>query len=168
MENYFDKKQRSSEREEKPSWRERDAKKDRKDYGQQDKSSHPSKFKKRNDNLAKKALEDFFKPKLSKEDEKLFKELKASKANEFQNKAKLWIETKGFPKKLDDLLVFLNVKDPNILNQTLDNIVLKHLDAPKATLEVCIGQLNILKLSLMDDDIIEKVDQVIEQIKQKL
>lgn len=163
MSDYFEKKARQSDRDNKKSWRDIDAKKNKNPYSSyQNEDRKPSKLDKQKEALAKKALDDLFTPKKSAEEKKAWAQLVKSKGAELTEMAQSFVSKYGFAKLGgDELLFLLDVRDSQLNLDALTHIETQLKAWPKGKKELLLAKLRLMALSAEDADLIDCCEDLI-------
>lgn len=167
MSSYFEKKERQGNRDDKPSWRERDAKKSGKTPYSSDDSKTPKKTSHQEKvalSQAKSALDSLFVPKKNAAQEKDWKILEASRGRQFQTLAQSYIQTHGLPRVWDDLLHLLDMEDPQYLEDVLQKLHALHVNQTSSAKTLACAKLRMAKLTQEDPDLHEKIDLLISDL----
>lgn len=145
------------------SWRERDALPNKSRHVRQDREdSAPSSVQKRGEALAKKALEDLFTPKKSKEQGAEWKKIAALSGKEFRAQSAAYVEKHGMPKEWDDLLRLLDHDDPDFLVRVLDQLEKISENEQKSRLDLAVSKMGIVKLTHEHPKVQKRIDALCE------
>ena len=163
---YFEKKARQLDRDERPSWREKDARKEGKSYQDSKPSGYKQQQAKRKDAAAKQALEGLFAPKKKdKEQEKAWKALQKLSGKERDQELQSYIDRYGFPKDWDDVFFVLDASDEGLLEKAIAQLQASFEDQTPSKRKLCGGKLAITKLSVDDSDVLEDIETLIKKIE---
>lgn len=143
----------------KPSWRDRDAKNNKSPHAiKDDKPVFKSGKDKRQESLAKKDLEELFKPKISKEEGKAWSAVCKLRGAEFSKSAAAFVEKFGYPKDWNDLIQLLDHDDPDFVSKTLSHMNDQLSEQTPTKKELFAGKLKVL-LASCDDYALSKTIQ---------
>lgn len=161
---------REEEERERPSWREIDARKNRSRHVVQDpkparKKSH---MERRDDSMAKKALNEFFQGKKSKAQETEWKKVCEASGSLFSKRAKKYIEAHGLPRQWDDLLRLLDHDETALLKQVLDRLRERAQQQNEKSLDLLVGKLRILKMTCEEPKLLEQMDQLLHELSSRV
>jgi hypothetical protein len=161
---------RDDDEREKLSWREIDARRDRSFHVE--KSGQPAKqkpsFEKRQESAAKKALEQFFQGKRSKEQEAEWKKVLDGSPRNFSQRASAYVDKNGLPKPWDDLLRLLDHRDAGFVTNVLSRIEELSEQETASKLELLNGRLRILKMEREEPDLLAKIEKLLASIAGRL
>ncbi len=146
----------------KPTWRERDDKNKAKAQGLAPAggASKPNSKQKRDESLAKKDLDELFKPKASKEETKAWTHVMQAPASAFSKTVSDFVDKYGYPKDWNDQIKILDHNDPEFVGNLLGHMK-EHLAAQTPTKkELFHGKLKVL-LAACDDYALSKTIQSI-------
>jgi hypothetical protein len=164
--NYRDEDDKERDR---PSWREIDALRDgTKKREVQKPLWKPNYQKQREESLAKKALEDLFQGKKSKEQEAEWKKVCDGSGKNFSARASGYVEKHGLPRQWDDLLRLLDHRDPLFVDQVLDKLSALAAAESRAKLDLLHGKLRILKMEREEPQLLEKMDRILADLAGRL
>jgi hypothetical protein len=156
----------------KKSWRDIDNSGKRSRHVSQDpvapRSTHQAYNEKRQENEAKKALEQFFQGKKSKEQELEWKKVLDGSPKNFSTRASNYVTKHGLPREWDDLLRLLDHREPVFLGTVLDKLEHFVPNETNARLDVLVGKLRILKMTCEDDPLIARMEKLIGELSAKL
>jgi hypothetical protein len=143
----------------KASWSERDAANKAKSQGlAPSKADKPNSKQKREESLAKKDLDDLFKPKISKEEAKAWTLMMQAAPSAFSPAASEFVEKFGYPKDWNDQIKLLDHNDSDFLGKLLTHMK-EHLSEQTPTKkELFLGKLKVL-LASCDDYALSKTVQ---------
>lgn len=144
------------------SWRERDALGKKSRHVRQEREGPPSSVQKRGEALAKKALEDLFTPKKSKEQSAEWKKVAALSGREFQREAVVYVDKNGLPKEWDDLMRLLDHESPEFLLKVLDQIEKRAEHEAKGRLELAVAKMGVVKLTQEHPAVVRRIDALCE------
>jgi hypothetical protein len=157
---------------ERPSWRELDARRDRGFHKAKPKEERgpwikPS-LQKRQESLAKKALEDLFQGKKSKEQEAEWKKVCEGSGKHFSTRASGYVERHGLPKQWDDLLRLLDHSEAAFVEKVLDRLTELAPNEKRPALDLLHGKLRILKMEREEPLLLEKMERVLADLAGRL
>jgi hypothetical protein len=146
---------------EKDSWSERDAKNKAKSQGLDFAGATKSNSKqKREEGLAKKDLDELFKPKISREEAKAWTFLMQAPASVFSKTVSEFVDKYGYPKNWNDQIKILDHSEPEFVSKLLGHMK-EHLAEQTLTKkELFHGKLKVL-LASCDDYALSKTIQSI-------
>lgn len=160
------------EERERPSWRELDAKRDRGFHKAKPKEERAPRLKpsiqKRQESIAKKALEEFFQGKKSKEQEADWKKVCEGSGKTFSNRASGYVEKHGLPRQWDDLLRLLDHQDPAFVDRVLDRLGELSANETRPRLDLLHGKLRILRMEREEPDLLQKMERMLAEISGRL
>ena len=143
----------------KPSWRERDAKNNRSPHALKDnKPFSPKSIEKRTTLLAKKELDDLFKPKMSAEEIKAWKEILLIKPAKYSSHVGVFVNQFGYPKDWNDLIYILDHDEPAFVTDLLGHMTKLLPEQTPSKRELFCGKLKVL-LASVDDYALSKTIQ---------
>ncbi len=164
--------ERDDDRErEKLSWKEIDAFRDgtKKREKKESPMGRRQEFqKKREESQARKALEDFFQGKKSKEQEADWKKVLDGSPKNFSVRASQYVEKNGFPKQWDDLFRLLDHREASFVDQVLDRLQALSENEGRARLDLLHGKLRILKMEREEPALLSKIDAMLTAISGRL
>lgn len=144
---------------EKDSWSERDAKKKAKSQGlAPDKPVKQSSLQKRQEGLAKKDLDDLFKPKISREETKAWTGVMQASASAFSKTVSEFVEKYGYPKDWNDQIKILDHNDADFVGKLLVHMKENLATQTPTKKELFQGKLKVL-LASCDDYALSKTIQ---------
>lgn len=144
---------------EKDSWSERDAKKKAKSQGlAPDKPAKQSSLQKRQEGLAKKDLDDLFKPKISREETKAWTGVMQAPAAAFSKTVSDFVEKFGYPKDWNDQIKILDHNDAEFVGKLLVHMKENLVTQTPTKKELFHGKLKVL-LASCDDYALSKTIQ---------
>lgn len=165
---YFDKKEKqeqNKDRLDKPSWRERDARNEKKSYANFDTSpAKPSSLDKRKETLAKQALNDLFTKKRPKEQSEDLRKLALLKGQTLQTEIKNYVEKYTLSNDTDELLTLLDTHDYTLFKNIITRIREGSQNETPSKKQLCISKLRILKVSHDDPDFVSLIDETLSQL----
>lgn len=143
----------------KPTWSERDAANKAKSQGlSTPKSGKPNSKQKREESLAKKDLDDFFKPKASKEESKAWALVMQTPSHGFSKAAGEYVEKFGYPKDWNDQIKLLDHNDSDFVGKLLAEMKMHLAEQTPTKKELFLGKLKVL-LASCDDYALSKTIQ---------
>ncbi|MFH1016776.1 MAG: hypothetical protein V1798_01180 [Pseudomonadota bacterium] len=147
---------------EKKSWRERDAQRDRSRHlSQSPKPTEKKTFNvKRDESVAKAALEGLFSGKKSKEQEAAWKNVFVGPFKTFSLRASNYVEKHGLPRDWDDLIRLLDHKEPAFVATILDRMIDMAPQETAIRRDLLNGKLRILKMEREEPELVEKFEKV--------
>jgi hypothetical protein len=157
---------------ERPSWRELDLQRDRgfhkaKPKGEREAYVKPS-VQTRQESLAKKALEELFQGKKSKEQEVEWKKVCEGSGKTFSTRASGYVERHGLPRQWDDLLRLLDHADAPFVDRILDRLMELAANEKRPALDLLYGKLRILKMEREEPALLEKMEKVLADLSGRL
>lgn len=160
------------EERERKSWKEIDSQRDRGFQKPKPKGERGPKPQahvlKRQENVAKAALEDLFKGKKSKEQEAEWKKVLTGAPKNFSNRASTYVEKFGLPRQWDDLLRLLDHREHPFVSDVLDRFTELLPNEGRASLDVLYGKLRILKMEREESDLLEKIETILTDLSERL
>lgn len=153
-----------TDRDDRPSWREIDRRRDRSRHVRREEGERKEQLKDRwKSGRVREALERLFKgEKGTIEHDKLLNKLHGTYGTEkFLKNAKLYLEKYGTPDDFSTLLLFLDLKDEEILAKTIEKIKKIFPTFSEREKEDIKRKLNILSLSLKSKDIKALIKEVL-------
>lgn len=146
----------------KPSWSERDAANKAKSQGlTPNKSSKPNSRQKREENLAKKDLDDLFKPKISKDETKAWAHVMQVPAAEFSNAASVFVDKFGYPKDWNDQIKLLDHNDATFVGNLLTHMKSTLTEQTPTKKELFCGKLKVLLASCDDYSLSKNIQNIL-------
>lgn len=143
----------------KPTWRERDDKNKAKSQGlSTDSASKPNSRQKREESVAKRDLDDFFKPKASKEETKAWAAVAKLHGPTFSNAASEYVTKFGYPKDWNDLIQLLDHSETEFVGNLLAHMQSILVEQTPTKKELYHGKLKVL-LASCDDYALSKTIQ---------
>jgi hypothetical protein len=157
---------RDDDDKEKLSWRERDAKNDRKQYFGSDKPERGKKAfqDKQAQTTAKAALNDLFKPKNSEEQREAWKKLNEARGAQFSKSATEYVEKFGLPATWDHLLRLLDHSDSNFILKVLEKLEDQIPNETHLRKELLRGKLRVLKLEREEPELQSKLEDLLHAL----
>lgn len=146
----------------KPSWRDRDAKNNKSPHAIKDeKPAFKSSKDKRQESLAKKDLDDLFKPKISKEENKAWNAVMKFKGAEFSKSASAYVEKFGYPKDWNDMMYLLDHEDCDFVSKTLAHMNEHFAEQTPTKKELFAGKLKVLLASCDDYGLSKTIQSIL-------
>ena len=157
---------------ERPSWRELDLQRDRGFHKAKPKEERgpwvkPS-IQSRQESLAKKALEDLFQGKKSKEQEAEWKKVCEGSGKMFSTRASGYVERHGLPRQWDDLLRLLDHSEAAFVDGVLDRLTQLAPNEKRPAIDLLYGKLRILKMEREEPALLEKIENVLTDLSGRL
>lgn len=146
----------------KPSWRDRDAKNNKSPHAiKDDKPGFKSSKDKRQESLAKKDLDDLFKPKISKEENKAWAAVMKLEGSDFSKSAASYVEKFGYPKDWNDLMYLLDHEDAEFVTRALAHMNDQFVDQTPTKKELFAGKLKVLLASCDDYGLSKTIQSIL-------
>jgi len=146
----------------KPTWKERDDANKAKSQGlAPSKSSKPNSRQKREENLAKKDLDDLFKPKISKEETKAWTLVMQAPASGFSKVAGEFVEKFGYPKDWNDQIKLLDHNEPEFVGNLLAHMKSTLQEQTPTKKELFHGKLKVLLASCDDYALSKSIQNIL-------
>lgn len=157
---------------EKKSWREIDAGRDRGFHKPKPKEERGPRVKpsiaKRQEALARKALDELFQGRKSKEQEAEWKKVLEGSPRNFSARADEYVAKFGLPRQWDDLLRLLDHKEAPFVSSVLDRLNDFVPNEKRAALDLLSGKLRILKMEREEPELIAKMDALLTDLAGRL
>ncbi len=152
------------EEKERPSWREIDSKRDRSSHVSQPQLNQEKKssVQKRGETLAKKALEELFQVKKTKEQEAQWKKVCGASGKLFSTRADAYVNKYGLPKEWDDLLRLLDHEEAQFVDRVLERMNDLAVHETSVRIDLLIGKLRILKMLREEPALVSKIEQILK------
>ncbi|MEZ4846085.1 MAG: hypothetical protein R2877_03780 [Bdellovibrionota bacterium] len=124
------------------------------------KVAKPNSRQKREENLAKKDLDDLFKPKISKEESKAWEGVMKASSSAFSQTASEFVDKFGYPKNWNDQIKLLDHNDAEFVGSLLTDMKSHLAEQTPTKKELFQGKLKVL-LAACDDYALSKQIQSI-------
>lgn len=145
----------------KPTWTERDAKNKAKAQGlATEGAKKPNSRQKREEGVAKKDLDDLFKPKISREESKAWEAVMKASASDFSKLSSEFVDKFGYPKDWNDQIKILDHSDAGFVGALLTDMQSHLAEQTPTKKELFQGKLKVL-LASCDDYALSKQIQAI-------
>lgn len=153
---------------EKKSWSEIDSERNR-SFHTRDKTKpqKATKASKRAETLAKKALDELFQGRKSKEQEHAWRHVCEAQGKSFSVRSNHYLEKYGFPRDWDDLLRLLDHTEIPIVEAVLDKMMELVASETAARKDLLVGKLRIMKMTWEDPKILSKMDLALQTLNQQ-
>ncbi len=146
----------------KPTWSERDASNKAKSQGRSPSTqSKPNHRQKREESLAKKDLDDFFKPKISKEETKAWLLVMQTPTSGFSKVAGEFVEKYGYPKDWNDQIKLLDHNDVDFVGNLLTHMKNTLAEQTPTKKELFHGKLKVLLASCDDYALSKNIQNIL-------
>jgi hypothetical protein len=146
----------------KPTWSERDAANKAKTQGlAPSKSSKPSSRQKREENIAKKDLDDLFKPKISREETKAWEAVMKASAKDFSKLSSEFVEKFGYPKDWNDQIKLLDHSEAEFVGALLTDMKSNLSEQTPTKKELFQGKLKVLLASCDDYSLSKQIQSIL-------
>ena len=146
----------------KSTWSERDAANKAKAQGlAPEKTAKPNSRQKREENLAKKDLDDLFKPKISKEESKAWEGVMKASASEFSKMASDFVSKFGYPKDWNDQIKLLDHNEAEFIGGLLTDMTSHLAEQTPTKKELFQGKLKVLLASCDDYALSKQIQSIL-------